>query len=115
MVKNLTKQSTSDKAPEGKIIILAINAAKVEYAKQLNHLKIFEFSFIFSEVITPKILDEKVAQDVTNIASTTLVVIFFLLKQKLLFLQLNLQKEYTTLGKLYKKLAPKLHLSLIHI
>ena len=62
MVINLTKQSTSDKAPEGKIIILAINAAKVEYAKQLNHLKIFEFSFIFSEVITPKNLDEKVAK-----------------------------------------------------
>ena len=45
--------------------------------QQLNHLKIFEFSFIFSEVRTPKNLEEKVAREVTNIARTTLVVIFF--------------------------------------
>ena len=43
----------------------------------LNHLKILEFSCIFSEVITPKNLDEKVAKDVTNIARNTLFDIFF--------------------------------------
>ena len=56
---------------------LAIKAAKVEYAKQLNHLKILEFSFIFSDVITPKILEEKVANEVTKIARNTLFDIFF--------------------------------------
>ena len=56
---------------------LAIKAAKVEYAKQLNHLKIFEFYFIFSDVITPKILEEKVANEVTKIARNTLFDIFF--------------------------------------
>jgi len=55
---NLVKKSASAKSPAGKIVILAINAAKVEYAKQLNHLKIFEVSFIFSELITPKNLDK---------------------------------------------------------
>ncbi len=44
-------------APDGKIIILAINAAKVEYAKQLNHLYIFDVSLIFSELKTPRNLE----------------------------------------------------------
>ena len=63
----------SDKTPTGKIIVLAINAANVEYAKQLNHQNNFEFSFITSEEIAPKNLDEKVANDVTKIARSALV------------------------------------------
>ena len=55
---NLIKYSLSDRAPAGKIIALAINAANVEYAKQLNHLNHFDFSFIFSELTTPKNLDK---------------------------------------------------------
>ena len=39
------------------MIILANKADKVEYAKQLNHLKIFEVSFIFLDVNTPKNLE----------------------------------------------------------
>ena len=34
-----------------------INAANVEYARQLNHLYIFEVSLIFSDVKTPKNLE----------------------------------------------------------
>ena len=63
----------SDKTPTGKIIVLAINAANVEYAKQLNHLNNFDVSFIPSEETTPKNLEEKVANDVTKIARTTLI------------------------------------------
>tara|TARA_B100000989_G_scaffold25004_1_gene16168 strand:+ start:11475 stop:11630 length:156 start_codon:yes stop_codon:yes gene_type:complete len=44
---NLSKKSTSTSTPDGKITILAINAAKVEKAKQLNHLNILESSDIF--------------------------------------------------------------------
>jgi hypothetical protein len=62
----------SDRTPTGKIIVRAINAAKVEYAKQLNHLNNFEVSFIPLEETTPKNLEEKVANDVTRIASAAL-------------------------------------------
>ena len=47
--------------------ILAINAANVEYAKQLNHLNILEVSLIFSELTTPKNLDKNVANEVIKI------------------------------------------------
>ena len=63
----------SDKTPTGKIIVLAINAASVEYARQLNHLNNFEVSFIPCEEIAPKNLEEKVARDVTKIARNILV------------------------------------------
>ena len=58
----------SDKTPTGKIIVLAIKAANVEYARQLNHLNSFEVSLIFKEDNTPKNLDKKVAIEVTRIA-----------------------------------------------
>ena len=51
----------------GKTTILAIKAAKTEYAIQLNHLKILDVSFIFSELTTPKNLDKYVANEVTKI------------------------------------------------
>ena len=54
-------------------MVLAINAASVEYAKQLNHLNNFDVSFIPFEETAPKNLDEKVANEVTKIARTTLV------------------------------------------
>ena len=54
------------------MIVLAINAASVEYARQLNHLNNFEFSLIPCEEITPKNLEEKVASEVTKIARITL-------------------------------------------
>jgi len=63
----------SNKAPTGNIIVLAISAARVEYARQLNHLNNFEVSLIPSDEITPNNLEEKVANDVTKIARTTLV------------------------------------------
>ena len=53
------------------IIILAINAAKIEYATQLNQLNIVDFSLIFSAVSTPKNLEIKVATDVTIIRTLT--------------------------------------------
>ena len=59
------------------MIVRAIKAANVAYAKQLNHLKIFEVSFIFNEDNTPKNLDKYVAKDVTIIESKTLIDIFF--------------------------------------
>ena len=65
------------RSPEGNNSILDINAAKVEYAKQLNHLYILDFSFIFSDVKTPKNLDIYVANDVINITKIILVVIYF--------------------------------------
>ena len=40
-----------------KIIIFASNADKVEYARQLNHLKIFDVSLIFFDVKTPRNLE----------------------------------------------------------
>ena len=57
MTINLIRRLTSVNAPTGKIIILASSADKVEYAKQLNHLNIFDFSLIFSELTTPINLD----------------------------------------------------------
>jgi hypothetical protein len=55
------------------MIVLAINAANVEYARQLKYLNNFEVSFIPSEEIAPNNLDEKVAREVTKIARTILV------------------------------------------
>ena len=65
---NLLEQLASIKTPAGKITVLAINAAKVAQAKQLNHLKSLEVSFIPSDVRVPKNLDKNVASDVTRIA-----------------------------------------------
>ena len=45
--KNLIKIGDSASTPAGKITILAIKAAKIAQAVQLNHLKILDFSFIF--------------------------------------------------------------------
>ena len=56
--KNLISMLDSDSAPTGKIIILAIKAAKIAYAIQLNHLKILDLISIFSELTTPKNLDK---------------------------------------------------------
>ena len=70
---NLLKKLASDKTPTGKIIVLAISAAKVEYARQLKYLNNFEVSFIPFDEITPNNLDEKVAREVTKIARTMLV------------------------------------------
>ena len=61
-------RSDSARIPAGKIIILATNAAKVEYATQLNHSKVFDFAFTFSDVNAPENLDINVATDVTIIA-----------------------------------------------
>jgi hypothetical protein len=58
MTINLSHKSASSKTPAGKITILAISAANIEYAIQLNHLKIFDFASIFSELTTPKNLDK---------------------------------------------------------
>jgi hypothetical protein len=44
------------------MIVLVINAAKVEYARQLNHLNHLEVSFIFSELTTPENRDKYVAK-----------------------------------------------------
>ena len=44
----------SSNTPTGKITVLAITAANVEYARQLNHLKSFEVSLIFTDEINPK-------------------------------------------------------------
>ena len=52
---------------------LVINAARIGYAKQLNHLNNFEVSFIPFDEIKASNLEEKVARDVTKIARTTLV------------------------------------------
>ena len=57
--------------------IFEIKAANVEYARQLNHRNIFDVSEIFSELKTPINLEIKVAKDVTAIAKTKLVPIFF--------------------------------------
>ena len=73
----LNNKVVSLRSPEGNNSILDINAAKVEYAKQLNHLYIFDFSLIFSDVKTPKNLDIYVASDVINITKIILVVICF--------------------------------------
>ena len=65
---SLIRYPASFKTPTGKMIVLAIKAAKVAYAKQLNHLKIFEVSFIPWELTAPRNLDKKVASEVTKIA-----------------------------------------------
>ena len=77
IIITLNNKVVSLRSPEGNNNILDINAAKVEYAKQLNHLYIFDFSFIFSDVKTPKNLDIYVASDVINITKIILVVICF--------------------------------------
>ena len=50
---------------------------KLNKLRQLNHLNNFEVSFIPFDEMTPNNLEEKVASDVTIIASTTLVDIKF--------------------------------------
>ena len=77
IIITLNNKVVSLRSPEGNNNILDINAAKVEYAKQLNHLYILDFSFIFSDVNTPKNLDIYVASDVINITKIILVVIYF--------------------------------------
>ena len=77
IIITLNNKVVSLRSPEGNNSILDINAAKVEYAKQLNHLYIFDFSLIFSDVKTPKNLDLYVASDVINITKIILVVICF--------------------------------------
>ena len=77
IIITLNNKVVSLRSPEGNNSILDINAAKVEYAKQLNHLYIFDFSLIFSDVKTPKNLDIYVASDVINITKIILVVIYF--------------------------------------
>ena len=77
IIITLNNKVVSLRSPEGNNNILDINAAKVEYAKQLNHLYIFDFSLIFSDVKTPKNLDIYVASDVINITKIILVVISF--------------------------------------
>ena len=77
IIITLNNKVVSLRSPEGNNSILDINAAKVEYAKQLNHLYIFDFSLIFSDVKTPKNLDIYVASDVINITKIILVVISF--------------------------------------
>ena len=63
IIITLNNKVVSLRSPEGNNSILDINAAKVEYAKQLNHLYILDFSLIFSDVKTPKNLDIYVAND----------------------------------------------------
>jgi hypothetical protein len=65
----------SSNTPTGNITVLAITAANVEYARQLNHLKSFEVSLIFTDDINPKNLERKVANDVTKIAKKILTAI----------------------------------------
>ena len=77
IIITLNNKVVSLRSPEGNNNILDINAAKVEYAKQLNHLYILDFSFIISDVNTPKNLDIYVASDVINITKIILVVIYF--------------------------------------
>ena len=77
IIITLNNKVVSLRSPEGNNNILDINAANVEYAKQLNHLYILDFSLIFSDVNTPKNLDIYVASDVINITKIILVVICF--------------------------------------
>ena len=77
IIITLNNKVVSLRSPEGNNNILDINAAKVVYAKQLNHLYILDFSLIFSDVNTPKNLDIYVASDVINITKIILVVIYF--------------------------------------
>lgn len=50
--------SDSASTPAGNMIILPSRAAKVEYATQLNHLKIFDLVLTFLEVSAPINLDK---------------------------------------------------------
>ena len=77
IIITLNNKVVSLRYPEGNNNILDINAAKVEYDKQLNHLYILDFSLIFFDVNTPKNLDIYVASDVINITKIILVVICF--------------------------------------
>ena len=47
IIKSLIHKSASFNIPAGNITILAISAANIEYAMQLNHLNILEFELIF--------------------------------------------------------------------
>ena len=67
----------SSNTPTGNITVLAITAANVEYARQLNHLKSFEVSLIFTDEINPKNLERNVAKEVTKIAKNILIAIKF--------------------------------------
>ena len=62
----LINMSDSANIPAGKMIILAVKAARIEYATQLNHLKIFDPTSIFFELKNPNNLDEYVATAVTK-------------------------------------------------
>ena len=50
--------SDSASTPAGNMIILPTRAAKVEYATQLHHLKIFDLVLTFLEVSAPISLDK---------------------------------------------------------
>ena len=65
---SLIISSESAKTPAGKIIILPNSAARVEYATQLNHLKILDLTLTFSEVNAPINLEIYVAIEVAIIA-----------------------------------------------
>ena len=77
IIITINNKVVSLRSHEGNNKILDINAAKVEYAKQLNQLYILDFSLIFSDVNTPNNLDIYVASDVINITKIILVVIYF--------------------------------------
>ena len=77
IIITLNNKFVSLRSPEGNNNILDINAAKVEYAKQLNHLYNLDFSLILSDLKTTKNLDIYVARDVINITKIILVVICF--------------------------------------
>ena len=77
IIITLNNKVVSLRSPEGNNNILDINAAKVEYAKQLNHLYIRDFSLNFSSVNNPNYPDINVATVVINITKIILVVIYF--------------------------------------
>ena len=85
-VKNtisLIISSESANTPAGNIIILPNNAAKVEYATQLNHLNIFDLTLTFSEVNAPINLEMYVAIEVAIIANIIIPLLpIFFSKQK---------------------------------
>ena len=72
-------RSDSAKTPAGNIIILPNNAAKVEYATQLNHWNSFDLTLTFSDVSAPINLEINVAKEVAIIANIIiwLLSIFF--------------------------------------
>lgn len=65
---SLIINSDSASTPAGKIIIRPSRAARVEYATQLNHLKILDLVLTFLEVNAPINLDMYVATEVTVMA-----------------------------------------------